>query len=377
LKQDARDGSTTSSSALEGASKAVSNLKLVERPKAQEATDGGEGTVTDNQGRTDDGQGASAGSGDSGGWQHAEWELGRRLVGEVEGGEEAAVREVMLDSIDGGPAENILLEGGPKFIDEIDRGGDLHPVDQAIILSLCLDVQNSNPIDGLTNEEMYPYIERVLELAQNWMIHSAALLQRSWLEFEKRKTFDRAMLQIQALLDQHTTKLTIMQSTYKAIQESAPVQDRIRYLHSIIYPAQYELKRDLAHRYLRGHVFHSALNLFKELELWDEVVTCYQLLEKPHRAELVVREQLKAGPTPYMLTALGDLTSNESCYEQAWTLSKGRYPRAKRTLANICFAREDFAACRAHLDQALAVQPLVATAWYLRGIACMRLEVRL
>ena len=32
------------------------------------------------------------------GWEHAEWELGRRVVDEVEGGEEAAVREVMLDS---------------------------------------------------------------------------------------------------------------------------------------------------------------------------------------------------------------------------------------------------------------------------------------
>ena len=30
----------------------------------------------------------------SSGWQHAEWELGRKLVGEVEGGEVAAVREV-------------------------------------------------------------------------------------------------------------------------------------------------------------------------------------------------------------------------------------------------------------------------------------------
>lgn len=78
-------------------------------------------------------------------WKHAEWELGKRLVGEVEGGEEAAVREVMLDSIDGGPEENILLEGGPKFTEEIEKGSLLHPVDQLVLLSLCLDVSNSNP----------------------------------------------------------------------------------------------------------------------------------------------------------------------------------------------------------------------------------------
>ena len=103
------------------------------------------------------------------------------------------------------------------------------------------------------------------------MIHSTGLLQRSWLEFEKRRTMDRALLQIQALLDQHTTKLTLTQSTYQCVAESAPAEDRLRYLHCIVYPAQYELKRDLAFRYLKCSVTASALNLFQELELWDEV----------------------------------------------------------------------------------------------------------
>lgn len=43
--------------------------------------------------------------------------------------------------------------------------------------------------------------------------------------------------------------------------------------------------------------------------MWDEVVTCFQLLQKPHRAELLVRERLAAGEeTPYMVCALADLT---------------------------------------------------------------------
>ncbi|KAJ1420394.1 hypothetical protein B484DRAFT_453130 [Ochromonadaceae sp. CCMP2298] len=317
------------------------------------------------------------GEGGSSGWQHGEFELGRRMVREAENGEEAAVREVLLDSQDGGAQENNIIEGGPKFSDEVvDRGGELHPVDQAVVLALCLDVGNSNPVDGLTNEEMQPYLERVLDLAANWMIHSTALLERSWLEFERRKTMDRAMLQIQALIDQHTTKLTMFQASYKCIEDSAPVQDRLLYLYGIVYPAQYELKRDLAMRYLRCHVFVSALSYFRELEMWDEVVTCYQLLDKPHRAELVVREQLaKSGETPYMLTSLADLTGKTEYYEKAWELSKGRFPRAKRTLGKMCYDKGDFAASIRHLDAALAVQPLVATAWYLKGLACMRLEM--
>lgn len=80
-------------------------------------------------------------------WQHSQWEIGRRLVTENKStGEEVALREVLLDAVDGGPDENILFEGGPKFSDNVNTGSDtLHPVDQAIILALCLDVSNSNP----------------------------------------------------------------------------------------------------------------------------------------------------------------------------------------------------------------------------------------
>lgn len=43
--------------------------------------------------------------------------------------------------------------------------------------------------------------------------------------------------------------------------------------------------------------------------MWDDVVACYQLMDKPHKAEMVVRERIAAaGESPYMLTALGDLT---------------------------------------------------------------------
>lgn len=317
----------------------------------------------------------SQASPDDGSWQHGEWELGRRLVSSADNGDEAAVREVQLDQMDGGAAVNIILEGGPKFANAVDYGGSLHSLDQAVLLCLCLDVSNSNPDDGLTNEQMQPFIERVLSQANNWMIHSTALLQRSWLEYERRKTADRALLQMQALLDQHTTRLTIMQSTYNSIETAAKSYERLQFIHCLSYPAQYEFKRDLAQKYLRYQVFSSALNLFKELEMWDEVVTCYQLMEKPHRAELVVRERLKQGDlTPYMLTSLADLTSQEEYYEQAWTLSKGRFGRAKRTLARICFDRKDFENCIIHMELALAVQPLLPKSWYLMGIACMYLR---
>jgi tetratricopeptide (TPR) repeat protein len=75
-----------------------------------------------------------------------------------------------------------------------------------------------------------------------------------------------------------------------------------------------------------------------------------------------------------MLTSLGDLTGNEECYEEAWVLSKGRFARAKRTLARNCFHRKEYTECVRHMSAALAVHPLVATAWYLMGRACMHIR---
>ena len=66
---------------------------------------------------------------------------------------------------------------------------------KAILLAQCLDVQNTNPKDGLTAEQMKPYIARVLRHPNNWMVYSTALFQRARLEFTSRHSFDRALLQ--------------------------------------------------------------------------------------------------------------------------------------------------------------------------------------
>ncbi|CAN0566607.1 unnamed protein product, partial [Ectocarpus sp. 12 AP-2014] len=154
-------------------------------------------------------------------------------------------------------------------------------VDLAIILGLCLDVSNSNPRDGLTNEQMTPYIARVLrQPGCNWMIYSTALLQRAWVEFERSHARDRAALQLQALLDQHTTKLTYMQSAQSIVEDSAPVQDRLRFLCSLSFPPRWELRRDLARRYAAMGVLGSAAAEFLDLEMWEEAVECYRHMEQ-------------------------------------------------------------------------------------------------
>jgi len=112
-------------------------------------------------------------------------------------------------------SEEELLREHIKFQSEDDyEKTHLHVLDQAILLALCLDVKNKNPMDGLTAEEMSAFLERVLLDHDDWMIYSTALLERAWLECESIHGRERALLQIQALVDQHTQRLTLTQVSF-------------------------------------------------------------------------------------------------------------------------------------------------------------------
>ncbi|KAG1710844.1 hypothetical protein DVH05_013568 [Phytophthora capsici] len=297
----------------------------------------------------------------------AEEEQIQRLVQEGE----ASYRNVNLDQVD---QDNYLLESIAFEDRKLTQQGNLQIVDQIVLLGLCLDVKNSNANDGLTREEMMPYITRVLENPNNWMVYSTGLLERAWLECESSKRRERAVLQMQALVDQHTTRLTITQNTLESIADSAPARERMQYVYSLAFPPRYALKRDLAERYFKLGVLGSAVEICEELEMWDDVVKCYQLLDKPMRAEKLVRERLEIAPTPFMWVTLGDLTQEPSHYETSWTLSKHRFARAKRSLGRFYFEKGDYDAAIPHYEDAVRVGPMHTGAWFTLGSIAMRVH---
>ncbi|RHY33754.1 hypothetical protein DYB32_001421 [Aphanomyces invadans] len=284
---------------------------------------------------------------------------------------EAAYRNITRDQAD---PDNILLEHVAFEDDSVGAPSNLQVIDQAILLSLCLDVKNNNPADGLTSEQMMPYLTRVLDNPNNWMVYSTGLLERAWLECETQRSRERAILQMQALVDQHTTRLTITQTSLKAIQDAAPAHERMAYIYSLIFPPRYALKRDLAERYLGCGVYASALGIFQELDMWDEIVQCYQLLDQPKRAEALVRQRLEIAPTPLMWCCLGDLTDDVSHYETSWEVSKHRFARAKRTWGRKMFEQGKIHEAIAHFKDAVHVQPMYTQAWFFLGSLSMRTQ---
>ena len=85
------------------------------------------------------------------------------------------------------------------------------------------------PQHGLTNDEMRPYVARVLGAPSNWMVHSSALVTKCALEFEGQHTRERATLQLQSLVDQHTARLTPLQFQQSFIDDAAPAGERMRW----------------------------------------------------------------------------------------------------------------------------------------------------
>uniref|UniRef100_H3GBR9 Uncharacterized protein n=1 Tax=Phytophthora ramorum TaxID=164328 RepID=H3GBR9_PHYRM len=325
---------------------------------------GGKQATTENEDEDSSESAAAAPSADG---LTADEEQIQRLVQEGE----ASYRNVNLDQVD---QDNVLLESIAFEDHKLTEQGNLQIIDQIVLLGLCLDVKNSNANDGLTREEMMPYVTRVLENPNNWMVYSTALLERAWLECESSKRRERAVLQMQALVDQHTTRLTITQNTLESIADSAPARERMQFVYSLAFPPRYALKRDLAERYFKLGVLGSAVEICEELEMWDDVVKCYQLLDKPMRAERLVRERLEIAPTPFMWVTLGDLTQEPAHYETSWTLSKQRFARAKRSLGRHYFENGDPEAAIPHYEDAVRVGPMHTGAWFTLGAMAMRVH---
>ena len=277
-----------------------------------------------------------------------------------------------------------MLEHVKYMEEESESSAPLSILDQAILLALCLDVKNTNPTDDvLTAEEMGAYLTRVLRMdldstnqsPADWMVYATALLERAWLEFESSHSKERALLQLQALADQHSNRLSLTQSTFASVQEhSAPAQDRLRHLHKLVYPPRWYMIRDLAERYAKLGIVTSAAELFLEIEMWDQVVECYKRAGKERLAREIVEQRLKVDPTPRMWVALGDLTKDPQHYNNAIELSQGRFSAAYVALGQHYFEQGSLVESARNYRKALTLRPLAPQVWFRLGTISMQLK---
>ena len=218
-----------------------------------------------------------------------------------------------------------------------------------VALALCLDVRNTNPDDGLTNDEMRPYVAFALASPVDWLVQSAALLQRCRIEAHSVYSADRAALQLEVLANQHVSQKP----------GDASPQDRIAFASCVDYPSRWELDGEVAHAMASLGAFVSAAERFKKIHEWDLVIELYAAAGRREDALEVLNRELEQKPDhPRLLCALGDLRDDATLHERAWTKSECRDWRAARSLARRHMNKGRWSEACAWYDETVLTQRL-------------------
>ena len=322
-------------------------------------------------------------------------------------GEAAGVPAIITEE-DDQLLNEIALEG-------VDGVGELIPpsalrhLEQLCVLAECAHVQATRPVHESTMEEVEPYVRAALVLRRNWAAVTHALRLKARLESAQKRRRHQSLMQLEALVDDIRPPRTDDERTILArhlgqvdvadgVGDSSPHADvsdgagvgtgpgvaalmspsrlasRLRCFWGVGIGTRWQLGAELARTMAALGLLTEASALFKEYELWDEAVSAMAAMGHASAAADLVRAQLESNPTPSMHVHLGDISGDASCYETAWTLSKGSCARAKLKLGSLCMKDERWADAREHLQQALAVKAHYAEAWYCSSVCLLKLD---
>ncbi|XP_046664658.1 tetratricopeptide repeat protein 27 [Homalodisca vitripennis] len=237
----------------------------------------------------------------------------------------------------------------------------LTPAEQAAILAACMHKQKSQPKDNLHLEEIYPYLTCLTAQPRVWAIQMSALLQRSKLDSEHRRTVERGLMQFQSLSE--------------SVRQQEPYTvSRLAWVYCSYLPPAWRLEALLAHTYVSLGMVQTALDIFLRLQLWEEVIACYNFLKLRHKAAEIIRQELEKKQTVNLLCLLGDATDDVDCYKQGWELSGERSGRAQRHWAMYYFSRKQYAESIPHLEKSLSINSLQESLWFRLGYAALDQE---
>ncbi|KAJ2964045.1 hypothetical protein NQZ79_g920 [Umbelopsis isabellina] len=268
------------------------------------------------------------------------------------------IRPEALDLNDDTLLEKVAINENEKA----SKQGNLQVIDQCLLLAYCLNVKNTNPDHGITAEQMVPYVSRVLDNPNNWMVYTMALLLRSRLESDKSRTVERSVLQLQALVDQIKV-------------EDSTVQERLAYFYQILIPSKWDMERELAQRFVSLGVLRSALEIFERLQMWEDVISVQQMLEQPEKAKKTLLSLLEQQPKSAKLWCiLGDIEQNPEHWHKAWEISGRPFARAMRSLGAYHYRREEFEDSVASYEKAMKLNPLFENSWFVMGCSAMQIS---
>ncbi|KAJ0180741.1 hypothetical protein K1T71_004145 [Dendrolimus kikuchii] len=237
---------------------------------------------------------------------------------------------------------------------------ELPSLEQILCLLTVQYLQKSQPKDDLMHEELQPYIEAVVSQKKGaWSSRVAALLIRCKLEANHKRTVERAMLQCEAIVNDKTN--------------TSPTA-RLSYLFASGLPPAWTWRQQLADLYLSLGLVKAALEEYQRLQLWEDVIVCYTMLQLRHKAAEVIQQQIDINPTVKLYCLLGDATDDIKCYEKAWEFSNYKSSRAQRHWGNFLFDHKNYEECIPHYEKSVEINSIQEGVWLRLGFAALETE---
>lgn len=271
-------------------------------------------------------------------------------------------RDITLNEVDNQTnlLDKISIDPNEKFTDY-----KITIYDQIYIAVLLSNYKKSFADEELLREEIKAYTSKCLTVSYNWLVFSKLLIHRSIAENKISKTLERSLLQIKSISDQHNDRFP-------------DPYERSNYIFAVDYPFIWQNKKLHAEMWMAYGSTVSAFELFSEICMWEEAISCLYIAGKEERAKELALEKIKELPkneTPGILCVLGDLTKNEKYFFQALEISNNKFTRAYRGLGYYYFENKKFDLAVEYFEKALQINPLFPKIWFTLG--CIQLGKKL
>ncbi|CAH2232359.1 jg19162 [Pararge aegeria aegeria] len=237
---------------------------------------------------------------------------------------------------------------------------ELPSLEQTLCLLTVQYLQKSQAKDDLRDEEIKPYIETILSQKSGpWSTRVAALLIRCKMEANHKRTVERAMLQAEAIVND---------------KSGVAATSRLSYLWATGLSPAWNWRQQLADLYLSLGLVKAALEEYQRLQLWEDVIVCYTMLQLRHKAAEIIQQQIDIQPTVKLYCLLGDATDDVTCYSKAWEFSNHKSSRAQRHWGNYLFDHKKYEECIPHYEQSVDINSIQDRVWLRLGYAALMTE---